>query len=73
MIPVRIEGSTHIIRADNTQTLHVVFTGTRIISRWAPTPAELALLVAGGSVELHVSGNIQPPIALAVSPLLLDE
>ena len=34
-------------------------------SAWEPTPAELAVLVAGGHVVLSVVGG-QPPVALGV-------
>lgn len=35
------------------------------VSAWEPTPAELALLNAGGSVILSVYGG-QPPVSLTV-------
>lgn len=37
-------------------------------SAWEPTPEELALLNAGGSVVLSVVGLGQPPVALYVEP-----
>ena len=36
------------------------------VSRWEPTPEELEILKAGGSVELWVCGN-QPPVYVRVS------
>jgi hypothetical protein len=43
--------------------LFVRLVGPCLVSRWEPTPAELQLLVEGGSVELWVHGQ-QPPVAL---------
>lgn len=70
MIPLRIEGATHIMTApqghDDVRDLHVyLLDGEIYVSRWEPTPDELALLNAGGSVELQIMGS-QPPVALKV-------
>jgi len=46
--------------------LHVVITDGCCVSRWEPTPDELAKLNAGGSVELWVSGR-QPPVWIGVA------
>lgn len=52
-------------------TLHVrrqVDDGTIwMVSKWEPTPAELALLVAGGGVELWVSAPQHPVVSLRVA------
>lgn len=40
-------------------------------SAWEPTPEELALLNAGGSVVLTVYGG-QPPVRLEVEPSIED-
>lgn len=35
---------------------------------WEPTPAELALLNAGGTVRLYVLGEEHPPVKIEVLP-----
>lgn len=39
-----------------------------IASYWKPTAEELAMLKAGGSIELSVIGATMPPVALDVVP-----
>lgn len=39
-----------------------------MLSAWEPTPAELALLNAGGHVILAIVGEVHPPVALYVRP-----
>jgi hypothetical protein len=46
--------------------LHVRVVGSSCQSAWRPTPDELAVLNAGGSVILEILGG-QPPVALWVS------
>jgi hypothetical protein len=41
--------------------------GIAFSSAWEPTPAELAILKAGGHVVLTVFGG-QPPVMLTVEP-----
>lgn len=73
MIPLRIEGATIIMRAprgkeDEVRDLHVLVTEDGYsVSRWEPTPEELQVLIAGGSVELWVMGR-QPPVFLTAKP-----
>jgi hypothetical protein len=70
LIPLRIAGATHIMRAPadcpGVRDLHVILYGGISYSRWEPTPAELAILNAGGSVEMRVLGG-QPPAHLLVA------
>lgn len=48
--------------------------GQAMLSRWEPTPDELALLNAGGAVELSVVGSVHPPVSLiAVPPPTAEE
>jgi hypothetical protein len=47
--------------------LQVAFIDGSFVSRWEPSPAELAMLNAGGSVELWVLGH-QPPVMLQAVP-----
>jgi hypothetical protein len=42
--------------------------GNSVATAWEPTPAELAMLNAGGAIVLKVYGG-QPPICLTVEPL----
>ena len=57
------------LRSDpDVRDLHVVvLDGDCYVSRWERTPDELALLNAGGSVELQVLAG-QPPVALNAVP-----
>jgi hypothetical protein len=66
MTPLRIQGATHIMTAPRgmegeCRDLHIVKSGDCFVSRWEPMPHELAILNAGGSVELWVMG-CQPPV-----------
>ena len=70
VIPLRIAGANCIMKAPpgsegNVRDLHVVISDGCCVSRWEPTPDELAKLNAGGSVELWVVGR-QPPVFLGV-------
>lgn len=70
MIALRIEGATHVMRApigsEGVTDLYVRQIDDCVVSRWEPTPDELATLNKGGSVELWVMGG-QPPVALKVA------
>lgn len=80
MIPLRIEGATTRIagkesltsRGDRILGIDVVVLDGVYVTRWEPTPDELAVLNAGGSVELQVLGH-QPPVALTVAPHAGDD
>ncbi len=39
-----------------------------VVSYWKPTAEELAVLAAGGSIELAILGRTMPPVMLAVDP-----
>lgn len=47
--------------------LHIAIRDGCSVSRWEPTPKELEMLKAGGSIELWIMGR-QPPVALQVVP-----
>lgn len=47
--------------------------GNIMLSRWEPTAAELAVLNAGGSIELGVIGTIHPPVSIGVIDPPRDE
>ncbi|MED5546195.1 MAG: hypothetical protein VYD90_13175 [Pseudomonadota bacterium] len=42
--------------------------GPAMRSRWEPTPDELAILNAGGSVELQILGCVHPPVSIVAVP-----
>lgn len=71
MIPIRIEGANVLFKAPEglpeVKPLFVRMEGGVCFSRWEPTPDELELLNAGGSVELAVIGH-QPPVSLIAVP-----
>lgn len=76
MIPLRIAGATHYLGAPkgwepekdgNCRHLAVRVDDNVWQSAWEPTPQELELLVAGGSIVLSVVGG-QPPVMLTVEP-----
>lgn len=76
MIPNRIEGATHRLGKpqgwdDEEGTcvhLWIRQEGGVCVSSWEPTPAELKLLNAGGSIRLSIVGS-QPPVMLDVIPV----
>lgn len=70
MIPLRIAGANVVYRGngEDVRDLHVRVTEGHCVSRWEPTPSELAILNAGGSVELWVQGP-QPPVMLQAAPM----
>ena len=74
MLPLRISGATHFLGAPkgwepekDGRCSHLAVRRVDEVwqSAWEPTPAELAVLNAGGSVILSIVGG-QPPVALAV-------
>lgn len=77
MIPMRISNATHYMGAPkgwepekdgNCCHLAVrVVDGNVYESAWEPTPGELAMLNAGGSILLRIVGG-QPPVMLGVEP-----
>ena len=82
MIPRRIKGFTHVLGAPKNwnaardgKCVGLAIRASRVRqkgpvecqSAWEPTPEELALLNAGGSVILTVVGR-QPPVRLEVEP-----
>ena len=76
MIPKRIANFTHRLRPPSSWTaadgkcheLTVRENNGTFESAWEPTPAELELLNAGGSVILRVAGG-QAPVLLYVEPI----
>lgn len=77
MIPKRISEATHFMGApkgwkpdEDGNCCHLA---VRVIdnvwqSAWEPTPGELAMLNAGGSIVLSIVGG-QPPVMLSVEPV----
>lgn len=77
MVPMRISGATLILKAPKDwdtekngecTSLAVRQAGVFYESAWEPTPAELALLNAGGSIILGIWGG-QPAVNLRVEPV----
>lgn len=72
MTPLRIAGATHTMNPPASMEGKVAALQTRLlhgchVSRWEPSLAELAELLAGGSVELWCM-SVQPVVALMVAP-----
>lgn len=75
MIPNRIEDATHRLgkpegwddEDDNVAHLWIRQEDGIFMSSWEPTPAELEVLKAGGSIRLSIVGG-QPPVMLDVIP-----
>lgn len=72
MIPLKIEGATICMKAPpgmegEVRDLHVARIDGAYVSAWEPTPGELEMLNAGGSVVLWIIGG-QPPVLLTVKP-----
>lgn len=76
MIPNRIEGATHRLgkpqgwEGDEERGcahLWIRKDGDVFMSSWEPTPKELEILKAGGSIRLSIVGG-QPPVMLDVMP-----
>lgn len=74
MMPRRIAGTTHVLGAPKDwnaekdgecSRLAVRASAQWCESAWEPTPEELAMINAGGSIILRVWGG-QPPVALYV-------
>lgn len=75
MLPIRIYGATHAFKApegwDEQKNgrcgeIAVRRDGVMLQTAWEPTPFELQVLNAGGSVVLTVFGDALPPVALTV-------
>lgn len=80
MIPKRISGANRYMGAPkgwepekdgNCIHLAVRVEDNIYQSAWEPSPDELAMLNAGGSIVLSVVGG-QPPVMLSVEPVLED-
>lgn len=69
MNPLPIPGRTHILTGvpeHGVSDIQVRQFRDVFMTRWSPTPSELAALNAGGSVLLFVKGS-QPPVTLKVT------
>jgi hypothetical protein len=75
VIPLRIEGATaRFVSSDpSVRPLFVLETDDAFVSRWEPTPDELALLIEGGSVELWICARFHPPVTMKVVPHAPEE
>lgn len=74
MLPLRISNATRILAETQDEYFALairdeVHEGIPIMtSVWEPTPAELAMLNAGGAVRLTICGTVHPPVMLATQP-----
>ena len=76
MIPRRIAGATHQIGAAEGETRAIVPIWARVTDdpvngrvfdlAWEPTPEELAMLAAGGSVVVSIFATRLPPSFVSV-------
>lgn len=75
MLPLRISNATRII-AETQDEYHALAIRDDVLpcgspcmtSVWEPTPAELAMLNAGGAVVLRILGRSFPPVMLDTHP-----
>ncbi|MDN7355529.1 hypothetical protein [Acetobacter senegalensis] len=70
MIPLNIAGSDVVLRGgrDGVRDLFARRIDGCLVTRWEPTPDELAILNRGGSVELWCLGTrSHPPVRLQVA------
>lgn len=81
MQPTDIAGCTHVFmppagQEDKVAPLKVikwfdpVVNSYVLVSEWCPTAEERADIAAGGNVHLHVLGEVLPPVALMVKPVI---
>ncbi len=80
MIPLRVAGHTRNLGApagwdaEGRPCSHLpirdeVIDGVAyMLSRWEPTPAELADMINGGALELRISGTVHPVVSLVIQP-----
>lgn len=72
MLPLRIEGATRVLGVKQAGVTPLAIKDVveddvpTMMSLWEPTPAELALLIAGGAVELTIAGVVHPPVRVNV-------
>ena len=68
MTPTKHPLCNDILRApigsDDVADLHIRREDSAVWSFWKPTPEELAALVMGGTVALHVASSTHPPLSI---------
>ena len=69
-----IAGATRTLATDQDEYLDLQIRdetlndGTNcMVSKWTPTPSQLAILNAGGSLYLGIMGDAHPPVIMAAS------
>ncbi len=74
MLPLRISNGTRIL-AEGQDEYYALAIRDEVVegvpmmtSVWEPTPAELAMLNAGGAVLLTICGTVHPPVMLTAQP-----
>jgi hypothetical protein len=66
VIPAMIQGANLTLTHSDAMDLHVRALNGVITSAWEPTPDEIAAIVAGVKIHLHLLGNTHPPVVLTV-------
>jgi len=70
MLPLKIQNATRILAESQDEYYalairdEVVDGQNQMASVWEPTPAEMAMLNAGGAVRLTILGTGHPPVML---------
>lgn len=79
MLPLRIADATRVL-AEGQDEYHALAVKDGVVelpdgrvvpamtSAWEPTPKELRILMAGGSVRLTILGLVHPPLMMEVNP-----
>lgn len=75
MLPLRISNATRIMAETQDEYFAIAIRyevlpdgSPCMTSVWEPTPAELAMLNAGGAVVLRILGRSFPPVMLDTQP-----
>ncbi len=66
MTPKPTTHTNLILTAEGCEDLPATRLPDRIVTHWKPTPEEIELLNAGGSVQLEILGRTHPPVALNI-------
>ena len=73
MLPIRISNATRVLAETQDEYYalaildEVIDDVPQMTSAWEPTPKELAVLNAGGTIRLTIVGNVHPPVMLSVN------
>lgn len=69
-----ISGCTRVLAVDQEEYVNLEIRDETMsdgancmVSKWTPTPEQLAILNGGGSIYLGIMGEIHPPVVLATA------